>query len=37
MTRRVAIPIAIDLLVEQGFLLKEDVEHVIARAAGHWD
>jgi hypothetical protein len=24
-------------LVEQGFLLEEDVEHVIARAADHWD
>jgi hypothetical protein len=24
-------------LFEQGFLLEEDVEHVIARAADHWD
>jgi hypothetical protein len=24
-------------LMEQGFLLEEDVEHVVARAAHHWD
>ncbi|UCC72833.1 MAG: hypothetical protein JSV86_21180 [Gemmatimonadota bacterium] len=24
-------------LVEQGFLLEEDVDRVVARAADHWD